>query len=181
MNWSLLPYGAYVAFAFACILFGGLAYRQVIDMLELRATKTGEDLDLYFSAPGVVYAVLAALALVPIGWLCYGVGEPTIWKYALPLVGMVQLVQLAGRLYFQRLRLRTRAIVVRFVLRSESTIIQHAEIENVHVCRNLLWSTITITGAHNKVASFRIFRFSEDRLLDRIRSLSGVRATVDAA
>ncbi len=181
MKWSLLPYGAYVAFAFACILFGGLAYRQVIDMLDLRASKTGEDLELFLSAPGVIYAFLAALVLLPIGWLCYGVGEPTIWKYALPLVGVVQLAQLATRLYFQRLRLRTRAIVVRYVLRSESTIIQHAEVENVHVHRNLLWSTITITGAHNKVASFRIFRFSEDKLLDRIRSLSGVRATVDAA
>lgn len=181
MNWSLLPYGAYVAFAFACILFGGLAYRQVIDMLELRATKTGEDLDLFVSAPGVLFATLAALALVPIGWLCYGVGEPSIWKYALPLVGLVQLAQLVVRLHFQRLRLRTRAIVVRYVLRSESMIIQHAEVEHVHVGRNLLWSTVTITDSHNKVASFRIFRFSEDRLLNRIRALSGVRAHVDAA
>lgn len=150
-------------------------------MLELRASKTGEDLDLFLSAPGVCYAILAALALVPVGWLCYGVGEPTIWKYALPLVGLVQLVQLAARLYFQRLRLRTRAIVVRYVLRSESVVIQHSEVEIVHVLRNLLWSTITITSAHNKVATFRIFRFSEDRLVNRIRSLSGVRANVHVA
>lgn len=181
MNWSLLPYGAYVAFAFACILFGGLAYRQVIDSLELRASRTGEDLDLFISAPGLVYSALGAVSLIPIAWLCYGVGEPSIWKYAVPLVGLAQLLQLVLRLVFQRLRLRTHATVIRYMLRSGVTIIKHQNLHDIVVERKLLWSTITLMDADNKGASFRIFRFSEDRLLARIRSLSGVVPTFQEA
>lgn len=178
MNWSMFPYGAYVAFAFACIMFGGLAYRQIIDTLELRAEQTGEDLDLCISAPGVLLLAAGGLLLIPVSWLCYGTESPTIWKYALPLVGLVQLFQLSLRLYFQRLRLRTRAIVIRYVLRASSAIVRFEEIERIVTQRNMLWSTITIYHTNNKATSFRIFPLSEPMILQRIQALSGVAALV---
>lgn len=178
MNWSMFPYGAYVAFAFACIMFGGLAYRQIIDTLDLRAEHTGEDLDLFISAPGVLLLAAGGLLLIPVSWLCYGTDSPTIWKYALPLVGMVQLFQLSLRLFFQRLRLRTRAIVIRYVLRAGSDVVRFDEIERIVTRRNMLWSTITIYHTNNKAASFRIFPPSEPLILQRIHALSGVKALV---
>jgi hypothetical protein len=178
MNWSIFPYGAYVAFAFACIMFGGLAYRQIIDMLDLRAEQTGEDLDLFLSAPGALILIVFGLLLIPIGWMCYGTASPTIWKYALPLIGMVQIIQLSLRLYFQRLRLRTRAIVIRFMLRSGCVVIRFDEIERIVTQRSMLWSTITIYHRNNKASSFRIFPLSEAVILQRVQALSGVEALV---
>ncbi|MBM4178327.1 MAG: hypothetical protein FJ211_03215 [Ignavibacteria bacterium] len=174
MNWSLLPYGAYVAFAFSCILFGGLAYRQVIDSLELRASKTGEDLELFFSAPGALYSVVGILLFVPLAWLCYGYGEPSIWRYALPLIVLSQVLQLGARVYFQRLRLRTRALVVRYVLRSRITYIMYDHIVEVRTRRLPFWTVVTITSDDTSETTFRIFRFSEAVLLQKLHSLTGV-------
>jgi hypothetical protein len=174
---SLLPYGAYVAFAFSCILFGGLAYRQVIDMLDLRSSKTGEDLEFFVSASGVVYALIGMLGLICVAWMAFSSGSPSIWLYALPLVGLAQLVQLCLRLYYQRMRVRTRAIVIRYVLRSGMRVIDYDSIQDVVFTRRALWTDIRITTMHGEPASFRIFRFSEQSLQRRLYNLSGVVAS----
>jgi len=181
VNLSLLPYGVYVAFAFSCILFGGLAYRQVIDMLELRSSKTGEDLDLYISASGVIYALVALLGLSVVAWMAYGSDSPSIWLYALPLVGLAQLVQLCLRLYFQRMRVRTRAIVIRYVLRSGMLVIDYDSIQDVEFRTRTLWTEIRITTMHGEPAAFRIFRLSEQSFRRRLYNLSGVVASNMAA
>jgi hypothetical protein len=177
VDFTLLPYGAYVAFAFSCILFGGLAYRQVLDGLDLRNTKSGEDLESYISASGVFYAIVAALVLVLIGYLAYTSSKPSIWLYALPLVGLAQLVQLCMRLYFQRLRIRTRAIVVRYVLRSSARVIPYDLIRDVEFDRRTLWTQVTIATMHDEQATFRIFRASEHSFRRRVYTLSGIVAS----
>ncbi|MFN4986443.1 MAG: hypothetical protein ACK5BQ_06310 [Ignavibacteria bacterium] len=181
MDLSLLPYGAYVAFAFSCILFGGLAYRQVIDMLELRSSKTGEDLDFFMSASGVVYALMATLVLIGVAWMAYSSGTPSIWLYALPLIGLAQLVQLSMRLYFQRMRLRTRAIVIRYVLRSGMNVIEYDSIQDVEFVRRTMWTEIRIGTMHGEHVAFRIFRFSEQSFQRRLYNLSGVVASNSVA
>lgn len=174
---TLLPYGAYVAFAFSCILFGGLAYRQVIDGLDLRKSMSGEDLESYISASGVVYASAAAALVVLIGWLAYTSPKPSIWLYALPLIGLAQLVQLCMRLYFQRMRIRTRAVVVRYVLRSGARVLLYEHIRDVEFDRRVLWTEVKITTVHGEETTFRIFRGSEGSLRRRLYTLSGIVAS----
>lgn len=177
MDTSLLPYGAYVAFAFSCMLFGGLAYRQVIDALELRNSKTGEDLEFYISASGVVYAAVSFVLLVPIGMVAYTSATPSIWLYALPLVGLAQWIQLCLRLHFQRLRVRTRAIVVRYVLKSGARIIPYDHINSVTFLRKPLWTEITIDDMHGEPVRFRIFHRSAPSFQRKLYTLSGIAAS----
>lgn len=173
MDWKLMPYGVYVAFAFSCILFGGLAYRQVVDSLELRASRTGEDLSFFVSAPGTYVLACAVILLAPLSWMCYAWIKPSIWSYALPLILAAQTLQLGLRLYFQRLRFRTLAIVQRFVLRSGVRVVMYESIREIRVSHKWLWTEIEVETDADERATFRIFRSSEAEAIDRLRSLSG--------
>ncbi|MEN9795898.1 MAG: hypothetical protein RLZZ150_875, partial [Bacteroidota bacterium] len=113
MDWTLFFHGAYVAFAFAVLLFGALAYRQVLDNLDMRRLKFGEERASYVSAPGILLAVGVALCTVLLMGVMYSKPHESIFLYALPLILLVQTTQMFLRVVFQRTRLTTQGILVR--------------------------------------------------------------------
>lgn len=155
-------------------MFGGLAYRQIHDNMELRRSGTGEDLVLYCSARAAVYLIMGAILIVPMALLCYGDGTPTVFRYALPLVMCAQLTQIALRLRFQRLRIRTRAIVVNRLFRAGFVVIPYEQLHTIHLKRTLIWTTLTIHFNGDQVQTFRIFRLSEGALLHKIGTMTGL-------
>lgn len=164
----------YVAFVFSVLLFGGLAYRQINDLLDLRGSGTGEDLDLFWSARGGSLIILGALILAPIAIVCYGYGAPSVFRYALPLVLGAQLGQLALRFRFQRMRIRTRAIVLRHIFRQGYISIPYDQIHHIELKRRYLWTVLSFHFHENEVHTFRIFRASEGALLHRIGTMTGM-------
>ena len=56
-------HAAYVAFVFAVVYIGALAFRQVVDDMEVKALKMGEDRDSFVDAAGAI-ALLAMWAAI---------------------------------------------------------------------------------------------------------------------
>jgi hypothetical protein len=166
-DWTIWFHGAYVAFAFAVLFFGALAYRQVLDDLDVRRMQMGEDRTSFLSPPGLMAVSGALAATIAFGWLLYASHEPTVYHYALPLIIGVQNLQMAGRVLMQRTLVKTRGVVVRPYLRTGVRAFPFDTIISVSFRDERLWTTVTILDAAAGPATFRIFTFSADRL-DRI-------------
>ena len=85
-QWETFLHGGYVAFVFAVLFFGALAFRQVIDNLEVKRLKMGEDLDSYVDA--VISTGLMRLErhARPHHCLLRHHLRPSIYSYAFPLI-----------------------------------------------------------------------------------------------
>jgi hypothetical protein len=158
---EILFHAIYVAFAFACLLFGALAFRQVLDNLEVRRLGMGEDREAYLSPAGSVALIGGVLVTVVVAAIAYRTEHPTVYAYALPLVFVVQNVQLGLRLWFQRMQVKTRGLVVRPVVLGQIRAVLFDEVSSITVVPSRLWTTITVTYAAAEVVHFRIFRISQ--------------------
>ncbi len=173
-GWTVFQHGAYVAFAFSVLLFGALAFRQVLDDLELRRRRCGEDLLLLISAPGMLLSLLGVTATVLAGLYCYQTEPPTVFRYALPLVGGVQMTQIILRLYFQRTRLRTQSIVIRPIVRQGPIVIPYSDITGVEIRDARIWITVLVSHSQGEAVAFRIFPFRKAALESRLRQSTSV-------
>lgn len=167
--WTVFQHGAYVAFAFAVLLFGALAFRQVLDDLELRRRRSGEDLLLLHSAPAVLLSLLGVLVTAGIGVICFNAQPPTVFRHALPLVGGVVMAQILLRVHFQRTRIRTQSIVVRPLVRPGPIVVPYDEITDVELRHARLWVTVQITHGQDQRVAFRIFPFRREIVALRLR------------
>jgi len=162
-DWTTFFHAGYVAFVFGVLFFGALAFRQVLDNLDVRRLSMGEDRDSFVDAAGGIAAgaILVFLLVLMIVW--YGILRPSVYVYAIPLVLGVQWLQITLRLIFQRTLVRTRGLVVRSVLFDKVRAIPYADIVMVRFIKGKLWTDVRI-GLPNEEVGFRIFSFSADQL-----------------
>lgn len=172
MDWTLFFHGAYVAFAFAVLLFGALAYRQVLDNLDVRRMKFGEERASYVSAPGILVAVAVGMATVLMMGFLYSVPHESIFLYALPLILLVQTMQMFLRLIFQRTLLTTMGIIVRPALRAELRAMHYDRMITVSFRSERLWTAVTVLDSSDGPVTFRIFAFSVGPLQQILRTNS---------
>jgi hypothetical protein len=162
---ELLFHAMYVAFAFSCLLFGALAFRQVLDNLEVRRMALGEDRKAYLSPVGTIVLVAGILLTSVVAWITFSADEPSVYSYALPLVLAVQNIQLGLRLWFQRAQVKTRGLVIRPVVLGYVQAIPFEDMVSVLVEPLPLWTTIRIETQAKVAAHFRIFRASQAQLV----------------
>jgi hypothetical protein len=167
-----LYYSAYVAFVFAVLLFGALAFRQILDDLELRRKRVGEDRTAFLD-PLATAAVLAALLLsLAIGIAVVAFHEPSIYWYALPMILGVQGLQMAARVWFQRSQVKTKGLVVRSVLFDKVKVVQFDEVGDVEF-RHRTWRINVIVSTPSERVRFRIFPHSAPLLAGMIHTSCG--------
>lgn len=168
-DWTTFLHAGYVAFVFGVLFFGALAFRQVLDNLEVRRLSMGEDRDSFLDAAGGIVSAAVLVLLVPLLIICYGMLTPTVFIYAIPLVLGVQWLQITLRLIFQRTLVRTRGLVVRSVLFDKVKAVPFSEIVMVRFVKGTLWTDVRV-GLPNEEIGFRIFSFSADQLERLIQS-----------
>ena len=160
-QWLTFLHGGYVAFVFAVLFLGALAFRQVLDNLEVRRLKQGEDLDSYLDA-GVSIALLAAWSILLILVIVvYGILPASIYIYALPLIFIVQCLQLSLRAYFQRTLIKTQGIVVRSILFDSIKTARFDELVVIRLIPSRLFVKVRL-GLPKEEIGFRIFSFSAE-------------------
>lgn len=170
IDWTIWFHGSYVAFVFACLFLGALAYRQILDDIEVRRLKLGEDRESYISAPGVLLVSGVLVFSLSVGWLLYANADPSIWAYAFPLVLLGQVLQMTLRLVFQRTQAKTLGIVVRPALRPGPIALRYDDIITCSLFNERFWTTIRIVSTTSGPVTFRIFRFSVTSLEQILRS-----------
>lgn len=164
---TLLLHGGYVAFVFAVVLFGALAFRQVSDNLEVRRLRMGEDRTSFVSAPGVLIAVGGLALAAIVGAFLIARPQPRIYFYALPMILAVQFLQMLTRVYLQRTLVKTHGFVLRSFAFDRTIGIPFANVIRADIHRFAWWAkvTLTIVGLRMEHVTFRIFPFSEPALI----------------
>ncbi|GMV54111.1 MAG: hypothetical protein OKBPIBMD_00811 [Chlorobi bacterium] len=132
-NQQFFWHAFYVALMFALLLWGALAYRQIIDNLSVRKIRLGEDLLILADGWGVVFLAGALVVWLAITVQCFVFMKPAIYTYAIPMVLLVQLVQIALRVYFQRTRIRTHGILIRPVFLERYKAVDYNDILAVRI------------------------------------------------
>lgn len=162
-EWVTFLHGGYVAFVFGVLFFGALAFRQVLDNLAVQRLQMGEDLDSYLDASVAIGLLATWSSLILLVIVFYGILPATIYLYALPLILIVQCLQITLRTYFQRTLVKTRGIVVRSILFDA---VKTANFDDIVVVRFVPGSLFVkvIIGLQNEEIGFRIFSFSAESL-----------------
>jgi hypothetical protein len=162
-DWQTFFHAAYVAFVFAVLLFGALAFRQVVDDLEVRALQLGEDRESFLDAPVALVLGSAWILVCLITMVVFARLEPSIYGYALPLILTAQILQLTLRTVFQRTQVKTRGLIVRSILFHTVRPVPYGEIVMVRFVRHRFWVEVRV-GLKNEEVGFRIFSFSAPTL-----------------
>lgn len=159
-------HGSYVAFVFAVVLFGALAFRQISDNLLVKRLRMGEDRMAFVSAPGVLVALVGLLLTLGVGIYVYADPIPRIYYYALPLILGVQFTQVLMRVYMQRTLIKTRGFVFRSIAFERIRPVRFASVRMADLTHYVLWTKVTLTFVENEIdhVTFRIFPFSEKAL-----------------
>lgn len=158
-----LLYGGYVAFVFACIFFGALAYRQILDNLDVKRLKMGEDRDSFVdAAAGIIVAFCWAFVFV-VAVFAFFILEPSILTYALPMILAAQTMQFSLRILFQRTQVKTKGLVIRSVMLDQNVAAPFPEIIAVRFVKHRWWITIKVSLPFDEYI-FRIFSFSAEDL-----------------
>lgn len=158
-DWQTFFHAGYVAFVFSVLFFGALAFRQIVDNLEVKRLQLGEDRDSFLDAPAASVLGLGWLILLFLGPVIYLNVAPSIYSYALPLIVAVQLLQLSLRTFFQRMQVKTRGLVIRSLLFGEVKGFPFSDIVMIRFVQDRFWVDVRI-GLKNEEAGFRIFSFS---------------------
>ncbi len=158
-DWQTFFHAGYVAFVFGVLFFGALAFRQIVDNLEVKRLQLGEDRDCFLDAPIAVVLGSAWLGVLLLGPVMYLNLPPSVYGYALPLIIGVQLLQLSLRTFYQRTQVKTRGLVVRSIMFDKVRGLPFAEIVMIRFIQDRFWVEVRI-GLQNEEAGFRIFSFS---------------------
>jgi len=167
-----LYFSLYVAFTFAVLLFGALAFRQVLDELDVRRRRVGEDRKAFLDPLPVTIVLAAFLVFLGVAALVMTIQEPTIYLYALPLIIGVQAAQLAFRVWFQRTQVKTLGIVVRSILFEKLSVVRFEDLGDVEFRHGKCWTLVAASTPNERIL-FRIFRLSAPMLADMIRTSCG--------
>jgi hypothetical protein len=162
-----LLYGGYVAFVFACIFFGALAYRQILDNLDVKRLKMGEDRDSFVDAAAGITVAGLWVFVGSVAVIAFYILKPSIVTYALPMILAAQTMQFSLRILFQRTQVKTKGLVIRAVMLDQNVAAPFQEIIAVRLVEHRWWITVKVSLPLDEY-SFRIFSFSADDLVRMI-------------
>lgn len=158
-DWETFFHAGYVAFVFSVLFLGALAFRQIVDNLEVKRLQLGEDRDSFLDAPVTIILGVGWLVILFFAPFVYLNVAPTVYAYALPLILCVQLLQLTLRTFFQRTQIKTRGLVIRSLLFGQVRGLAFADIVMIRFVQDRFWVDVRI-GLKNEESGFRIFSFS---------------------
>ncbi len=168
-------HAGYVAFVFGVLFLGALAFRQVLDNLDVRRISQrealGEDRTSFVDAGASVTMALIWLGVAFVALVVYTVLPPSVYAYALPLIGAVQALQVSLRVYFQRTLVRTRGVVVRHVWVSKLRAIPFADLVMVRLRSGRVWTDVVL-GLPQEEVRFRIFSIQAPTIASIIQASS---------
>lgn len=151
-------------------MFGALAFRQVLDNLDVRRLRMGEDRKTYLSAPATCIAAAMLLVSGALSLIIFTMAEPRIYTYALPMILVLQSVQFLLRIIFQRLVAKTHGLVIPSVLFDALRTAPYSDITRIESDFGRMWVTVSIDKRLGERIMFRIFRVSAPSLIRILRS-----------
>jgi hypothetical protein len=162
-----------VAFTFNCLFFGALAFRQISDNIKLKEHNHGEDRRLLLDPKSMIIVLTTMFLALVIGALFLQIENPAVFHYAFPLIIASQALQMGLRVWFQRTRVTTRAIVVRAVLSDAVHIAPYNNILAIVVHDERMWVNISVLLPTEEIR-FRIFRKNRGNLINILESACAV-------
>jgi len=181
--WQYVISGLYVGFVYAILAFGALAYRQIIDTMNLKEIKLGEERYLLFDprvfiSVGVLFLFFCIFVAIILNtqdvyYTDISNTSPGLIYFALPAVFAVSAVQLYLRAFWQRTSVRTQGILVRRMLTEQFFPVAFYDIGKVQIQQESLWSVVVILNIHEEVlCTCRVSGIGLEKLLNTLEGNS---------
>ncbi|HYF03110.1 MAG TPA: hypothetical protein VEC36_07030 [Patescibacteria group bacterium] len=133
----------YVGLTYALMAFGAAYYRQVLDNLETKKIRLGEDL-FTFSDPAANAFIIVLCGLFCIFAFIALTREPKTLLYVIPIAFAINVIQLIYRTQRQRGRVKTEGIHIRYMLfKSGGAAMRYEELVCVEIKHEAYWYSIT--------------------------------------
>jgi hypothetical protein len=145
----VLWHAIFVALTYAMLAYGASVYRRIVDNIAERSVRLGEDVHFGYD-PLVVYC-LGVLGVVDIAFVYLVVfifPEAEVQYYVIPLAMTINITQIAHRMHYQRLQIKTLGLVGKNIFAEDFQLIPFSELYLVEVERDSLWNTVTFHIAH---------------------------------
>ncbi len=145
----VLFHAFFVALTYAMLAYGASVYRRIVDNIAERAVRLGEDIHFGYD-PFVLYClgVLFILDLASAYFAVYILPEAEVQYYVIPLALTINITQIAHRMHYQRLQIKTKGLVGKNIFAEDFQIIPYDELYLVEIERDPLWNTVTFYTAH---------------------------------
>lgn len=144
-DFTVFLYSTYVAFAYSCLAFGALAFRQISDTLLCKEFSSGEEL---FSVlnPTSTYLIVVYCVLFTIFAIASLVQtEPIMVLYVAALAFCVNIVQVVIRGRYQRHSIHSYGIIFRYIYFGEVFFIEFPKVKTLRFTSELFWISLQIT------------------------------------
>lgn len=137
-----LYHAMYLAFVYSLLAFGASIYRQLLDDFSIQDIKLGEDM--YFSYdPLMMLWMLSFVVFAGLfEWIALEWSEPRVELYCVPLMAMINAVQVYYRMSQQRLQIKTLGLVGRDVFEERFRVINYDQIHLVEVLQDPVWNVV---------------------------------------
>jgi hypothetical protein len=145
----VLFHASFVALTYAMLAYGASVYRRIVDNLAERTVQLGEDIHFGYD-PFVLYAlgVLSLLDIAFVYFVVYILPEAEVQYYVIPLALTINITQIAHRMHYQRLQIKTKGLVGKNIFAEDFQLIPYEELYLVEVERDSLWNAVTFYIAH---------------------------------
>jgi len=179
-DFTVFLYSTYVAFAYSCLAFGALAFRQISDTLLTKEFSTGEEL-FSISNPTSTYLIVVYCFLFTIFAIASLVQtEPIMVLYVASLAFCVNIVQVVIRGRYQRHTIHSHGIIFRYIYFGEVFFIQFSKVETLRFTNELFWVSLQITLKNeSKIYVTKIRPKDLESLLDIFKRYSSAEIIIE--
>jgi len=184
-DFTIFMHACYVAFVYSLVAWGATFYRQFLDDLDVKETvRLGEDMYFAYDPLGILLILVLCGFFCTFAVLALYVFPLEVRYYVIPLVFLVNIVQLGYRYHRQRFVVKTYGLVGKNIyLERRFRVVPYRAIKRVEFLREPLWDVLILhfyesDSRGNLVEMHR--RFSRKmlrRVLHTIEAHTGLRAT----
>ncbi|MES2764418.1 MAG: hypothetical protein V4642_01010 [Bacteroidota bacterium] len=132
----------YVGLTYALMAFGAMYYRQVLDNLETKKVRLGEDLFTFIDPASIAFIIVLCGLFCIFAFIAI-TRKPQTLFYVIPIAFAINIIQLIFRTQKQRGKVKTEGILIRYMLFiSGNAAIRYDELVCVEIVRELFWFKI---------------------------------------
>jgi hypothetical protein len=132
----------YVGFTYALLAFGAMYYRQILDNLDTKKVRLGEDLFTFIDPASIAFIIVLCGLFCIFAFIAL-TREPRTLFYVIPIAFLINIIQLIFRTQRQRGKVKTEGILIRYMLFiSGNAAIRYEDLVCVEVIRELFWFKI---------------------------------------
>jgi Co/Zn/Cd efflux system component len=148
-DFTVFLYSSYVAFAYSCLAYGALAFRQVSDSIDDKEFSSGEEFFSILNPTSTYLIIVYCILFIIFAIASLLQSEPIMVLYVASLAFCVNISQVVIRGRYQRHSIHRNGIIFRYIYFGENFFVEFSKIEKVRFSSELFWISVQFTIKNN--------------------------------